>query len=65
MTSRSIGEWQRACARLAETKHKMDLALVALDQAEDDWHQACLECERLELARGNGETPADTVRDRK
>lgn len=42
--------------RLRQTKREMDEAMTALDKAEDAWHAACLEHDRLEAEqRDNGE----------
>jgi hypothetical protein len=46
--SPNFGERYAAHARALAAKERMDEAIAALEKAEDEWHQACLECDRLD-----------------
>ena len=41
-------DYQQAARRAREAKERMDEAQRVLEAAEDEWHQACLELDRLE-----------------
>lgn len=43
----SDSDLQAADARQREAKARMDEAIAALEKAETEWHEACLECDRL------------------
>lgn len=45
---------QEARRRVSETKDEMDLRNAQLTEAEDAWHQACIELDRLEDALSEG-----------
>jgi hypothetical protein len=46
-------EREAAWRRLRETKEAMDLAQAALDKAETEWHEACLEIDRIGGEKGD------------
>lgn len=49
MTERpNYGDRYKAHAIAMAAKRRMDAALAELEKAEDEWHQACLECDRLD-----------------
>jgi hypothetical protein len=58
MTLRTLAPYPQryeAHLRARRAKERMDAALVELESAEDEWHQACIECDRLDGVE-HGET---------
>lgn len=58
MTKPNFGERCKAHLKVRATKDAMDEAQRALDKAEDEWHRACVEADRLDdLARSEPWAP--------
>lgn len=48
MTEHSETTYYEASLRLTRSKQAMDSAQAALEKAEAEWHEACIELDRLD-----------------
>jgi len=46
--------WDRLC----KAKNEMDYCRIAFEKAEDEWHQACVEHDRLEAEAEDDDWPS-------